>query len=227
MKILLLFCIIILIYYFLTKRSKDDLINIKLKPSNNKLSDCNKEKEAVLPTRITNKKHAVIKGKWSDLDNMNCRKYVFSAKFSQTKRIRTKQQVMIFDGDDFNDVIKKMGFEEPITITSTDWSKPTIAQINYLRDKGLLNQPTGLCSIDVSCILSTYETGIGIAPYDLYQYATNHRIVTSFYAPEDYLYENIWSSISGKDRVAFFYFVYIEIRYTILVQTLIALQKKI
>ena len=171
-----------------------------------KLSGHGKAKQAVLPTSITGKTNEPVKKAGHPSHNMNCERYVFSAKFSQTGRMRTNKEVIIFEGDDVFDMIRKMGYEEPITIISTEWNKPSDAQVSYLKNVGLLNQSTGLCSIDASCLLSSYETGIGIAPQGLYQYATKHKIVTSYYAPEDYLYENIWSSLDEEDKIAFFLF---------------------
>lgn len=170
------------------------------------LSEHGKAKQAVLPTSVTGKSNEPVKKTGHPSHNMNCERYVFSAKFTQTGRIRSKKEVIIFEGDDVSESIKKMGYEEPINIISTGWDKPSEAQISYLRNVKLLNQETGLCSVDASCLLSSYETGIGVAPQGLYQYATKHRIVTSYYAPENYLYENIWSSLDGCEKIAFFIF---------------------
>lgn len=70
-------------------------------------SSLSKEKEVVLPVRITGKKNELIKRTDSNTNNMNCDRFLFSGKYSQTGRIRTKQKVIIFKGDDLYEEIKK------------------------------------------------------------------------------------------------------------------------
>lgn len=202
--VITILCVII---FLSNKKEEVDKINLeeKVNSSNDTLSDYGKVKTTNLSTRIIKTTNEPIRNV-SCSHNMNCDRYLFSAKFTKTGRIRTNKQVVIFEGEDIYNKIKEMGYEEPIQILSTGWDKPSEAQITYLRNVGLLNQKLGICSIDASCLLSTYETGIGIGPRGLYQYATNHRIVTSFYAPEHYLYENIWNSLEGEEKIVFFLF---------------------
>lgn len=139
-------------------------------------------------------------------DNMNCDMYKFSAKYMKTKRMHKNHIVYVFNNENVEDAIRREGYCEPIEYIKEKFPRASDSQVLYLRDKGLLNQPTKLSVEDATAILSKYENR-DISPSEsFFKFVSDMHVPMSYYMGSERGYDTLFHQLELRDKLAFFVF---------------------
>lgn len=152
----------------------------------------------------TNYKQIIKKS--STTDNMNCDLYLFTAKYLKTNRIHTNHTIQIFDSNDIENAIIKLGYEAPIEYERIEFEQPTDRQIDYLKDLTNDNIPQNLSKEDASALIDRFVEKDRIPNPDLFSYAKQMNIPVSYYCGKKRLYNTIFENLPLRDAIAFFAF---------------------
>lgn len=139
-------------------------------------------------------------------DNMNCAKYKFSAKYMKTNRMHKNHIVYVFNNESVEDAIRREGYSEPIEYVKEEFPRASDSQVSYLRDKGLLNQPTKLSVDDATAILSKYENRDVSPSESFFKFVSDMRIPMSYYMGSERAYDTLFHQLESRDKLAFFVF---------------------
>lgn len=142
----------------------------------------------------------------STCDNMNCDIYVFSGKYTETKRMRRNHIIYIFEDQSVKEAIVDLGYEEPIEFEKVDFEGPTLAQRDYLYDLSNGIVPDNVSLDDASALIDRYVEHDQIPNPQLFKYATQMHIPVSYYCGKKRLYNLIFSGLELRDQIAFFIF---------------------
>lgn len=138
--------------------------------------------------------------------------YRIKAMYSETKRKRTTMLVAN-DTTELHQILKDSGFVEPFeienlpdgTINAENYDEPTEKQIDYATDLGI-EIPQEISRKDLSRLISIYEDDDNPANPDLIEFALNRNIITTKYIGKNALYNHVWDTLQGIDKIAFFVF---------------------
>lgn len=144
--------------------------------------------------------------KSSITDNMNCDLYIFTAKYSKTNRIHTNHTIPVFDSNNIETSIIKLGYEAPIEYERIEFEQPTERQLDYLKDLTNNNIPQNISKEDASALIDRYVNNDSIPNPDLFSYAAQMNIPVSYYCGKKRLYNTIFESLDLRDAIAFFAF---------------------
>ena len=134
---------------------------------------------------------------------MNYQRYTTKAKFISTNRIRTTI-LDAFDEAHVNEILESRGFEVPaLTIEKVDHEMPSSSQIDYAKSLEV-NIPFGATKIDVSALISMRLEMDSVPNPGLYAFADNRKIFMSKFIGKKALYDKVYFSLSGRDKMAFF-----------------------
>lgn len=139
-------------------------------------------------------------------NNMNCKMYIFSAKYIATGRMHKNHIIYVFGNQSIREEIISKGYEEPIEYEERDFSTPSDAQISYMQDLGLNNQPTKLCSEDATGILTKHLENDEYADRSMYRFTEEMHIPMSYYMPTRRLYNTVFNMLQPRDKRAYFAF---------------------
>lgn len=130
--------------------------------------------------------------------------YSGSARFVSTGRIR-KISITAIDLEDCKTQLLEMGYIEPFEISEDQPEPATENQMAYAHDLGL-SFPADITKSDMSYLLSKTVDHDGNPNPQLLQYAANRNLLPSPYIGKRSLYDFLFSTLDGKDKVAFFLF---------------------
>lgn len=152
----------------------------------------------------TNNNYSVIQNNFGFNHNMNCHNYSASAIFSQTNRKRTVKKPA-FNEDEIRQYMLDSGFLEPIEIEEIPFPPATEAQINAIREHQH-HVPQNICKDDASAIISKSMDNDATPNPELFTYATEQKIMVSYYTGKKALYNIIFYHLELDDKIAFFAF---------------------
>lgn len=107
--------------------------------------------------------------------------------------------------DDAIESASKQGLKEITAIEIVPFDLPTERQLDYAKSLGLII-PNASTKEDVSALISKRVDKDGTPNQGLLEFATNKRIFLSNYIGKTALYEQIFSSLTNRDKIAFFAF---------------------
>ena len=180
------------------------------------LFDVSTSSESTLPAGKSN--NSSFNGHFSDYDqlysdssdcNLNYSDYVFSGKFTQTGKMRTKRSIRVFSGEDVLSRIMDLGYEDPISYSRLTPTSPSNSQMDYLSDLAMERDevvPSALSSTDASALISRYVDRDSIPNPELFQYADEMHISVSYYTGKRMLYDTVFAQLDSFTRTAFFIF---------------------
>lgn len=196
------------------------------KDENNELDELHRKlslSESKVVESVTAKTKQPSNGRKSHLhrhgnhpNNMNCDRYFFSGKYTATRKMRTKREAFVFENEDPLQVIKDMGYEDPIEYTFQEWPEMSDAQKAVLYDRTNGHYQRNLCSYDASGLLDQILDGKSRPSDSLFDYTKAVRIPASYYYSDDRLQGTILHDLQagkkGKECLAFkVYTVYCEL----------------
>lgn len=147
-------------------------------------------------------------------NNMNCDRYKFSGKYSKTGKMRTKKEAYVFPGEDPLQVIKDMGYEDPIEYEYDEWPVMSDKQIKLLYDRSGGKFQRNMCSQDASAMIDRLLDHTFNADPGLFEYAKTMRIPASHYCTKYRLSGMLLHDLEGKDKIAFqIYYAYCDIQH--------------
>ena len=161
-----------------------------------------KEMEKFLPPRKN--LYSVIYNDSEFPDNMNYKLYKARAVYTQTQRKRSVE-VKAFNLEEAKEYMLSNGFKEPIEITQISFPPPTDRQVEACIEHNT-QIPDDVCQYDLSAIISKevdYDTNPNP---ELVHFATAKGLKFSYYIGKKALYNYIWDSLQGEDKIAFFAF---------------------
>ena len=97
------------------------------------------------------------------------------------------------------------GFLEPIEIEEIPFPPATEAQINAIREHQH-HVPQNICKDDASAIISKSMDNDATPNPELFTYATEQKIMVSYYTGKKALYNIIFYHLELDDKIAFFAF---------------------
>ncbi len=148
--------------------------------------------------------YSVIQNNFGFNHNMNCHNYSASAIFSQTNRKRTVKKPA-FNEDEIRQYMLDSGFLEPIEIEEIPFPPATEAQINAIMEHQH-HVPQNICKDDASAIISKSMDNDATPNPELFTYATEQKIMVSYYTGKKALYNIIFYHLELDDKIAFFAF---------------------
>lgn len=166
------------------------------------------------PNTSSSKRPRPLKRKQShENDNMNCNKYMFSAKYIKTNRMHRDHIVYIFNDEDVRQRIEDLGYTDPIEFYNVDFPIPSEAQLDYLHDLMQAPVPDHICSRDAGALIDFYLYEDDEANQELFEYATEMHIPVSYYCRDKRLYNTIFYNLALRDKIAFFIFSVYKYKY--------------
>ncbi len=146
-------------------------------------------------------------------NNMNCDKYIFSGRYAETKRIRTKNIAYVWPNESPEDVIRRMGYEDPIEYSFEEWEPMTQKQKEYLYDLSHGKYQTDMSIEDASGMIDRYVQKSYVANPDLFHFADTMRIPVSYYFPFKRLNGYLFQHLEPRDSIAYYcYSVYSRLK---------------
>lgn len=139
-------------------------------------------------------------------NNLNYDRYVFSAKYVKTNRIRTKKHITVFADQDIKEEIIREGYTDPIEYHLEKSCQATEKQIDYLKDLTSNSVPATLSLEDASALITRITEHDHIPNPQLFEFATQMHIGVSYYVGKKALYNIIFGNLGDLDRIAFFTF---------------------
>lgn len=139
-------------------------------------------------------------------NNLNYDEYIFSGKYIETNRIRTKKNIIIFPDQDTKKEIMKLGYTDPIEYCLAQSYPASENQLAYLRDLTKNHIPRNLSVRDASALISRIVDHDNIPNPQLFEFATQMHIEVSYYTGKKSLYNIIFDKLDTIDRIAFFSF---------------------
>lgn len=141
---------------------------------------------------------------WNRGEKLNYQIYKISGINEATNR---KKSIKI-DGlseDDAIESVLKQGLKEISNIEIIPFDVPTERQLDYAKSLGLII-PNASTKEDVSALISKRVDRDSTPNPGLLEFATNKRIFLSNYIGKTALYEQVFSRLVDKDKIAFFAF---------------------
>jgi hypothetical protein len=148
---------------------------------------------------------------YNGIGYLNYRTYCFSARFTETKRMR-KREIKLFDDCDVSKKIQLLGYTDPISYEPVS---PEVASENQLSYMSSLIDETScvvkvpldkLCRADASGLIYYMTEGGHTPSADIIEYASELHIEMSFCYPDWLVFEKIYNNLSQADKIAFFIF---------------------
>lgn len=203
MALIICTAVTMLIIYFVMRQTNKSQPPTKPTPQNRTRTYQPRPKQV---KQNNNSEYQQIIKPTSSKDNMNCDLYVFSGKFSETKRMRKNHTIHAFGNEFVKDAIINLGYEEPIEFEKIDFREPTEAQASYLYDLANGIVPSNVSLDDASALIDRYVEHDSVANPHLFKYATEMHIPVSYYCGKKLLYNLIFSGLELRDQIAFFIF---------------------
>lgn len=139
-------------------------------------------------------------------NNLNCDEYIFSGKYVETNRIRTKKHIIVFPDQNVKEEIIRLGYTDPIEYSLEESCPASEKQLAYLKDLTKNSVPSHLSLKDASALISRITEHDHIPNPQLLEFATQMHIEVSFFIGKKRLYNTIFSNLPTIDRIAFFVF---------------------
>lgn len=136
--------------------------------------------------------------------NMNCHNYSASAIYAQTNRKRTVQNYA-FSEEEMKQHMLDLGYLEPIQIKEIPFEPASERQIQALKQHNH-HIPNNICKYDASAIISKNMDNDSTPNPELFAYATEQKIMVSYYTGKKALYNIIFEELELNDKIAFFAF---------------------
>lgn len=149
------------------------------------------------------KTYPIVHNNFGFNHNMNCHYYQASAKYSKTNRKRTVKHEA-FSPEEMKQYMLDSGFLEPIEIQEIDFPPATEAQLSAMHKHNEYYE--NICKEDASAIISKNIENDSNPNPELLEYATEKKIVLSYYIGKKALYDDIFFRLGDIDKIAFFAF---------------------
>ncbi len=157
-------------------------------------------RKSSVPSPATRKPH--LHRKDNKPNNMNCDRYLFTAVFKETGKKRSKKEAFVFPGERAADVIRGMGYGEPIECIPYEWEPMSDKQKEVLRDRTNGHYQNNLCLQDASGLLDQILSGDKRPKDEFFFYADSMRVPVSYYYGENRLTGSLLHDLKGRDNVA-------------------------
>lgn len=137
--------------------------------------------------------------------SLNYNLYSAQAIFIETNHKRTIKKIPAFNEEEVKSYLINNGFKEPFEITQIPHESPTENQIAYAKDLKIKITPE-MTKLDLSYLIDKVLEEEKDANPELIEYATECKIKLSTFIGKKSLYDYIWNSLTGLDKIAFFIF---------------------